>query len=405
MYIIDTNVLLDYPNVLEEFDDIMILTDVLKELDGLKLNVNTEVAFKARRAAVVLTRHYDEITWNSYYENDKMSVDDKIIAAAGSVHVIVTNDVYLKVKAKIKDVKTRGYKIEDDYTGIRTVEVELDENGYNDWLNYTYENETFPDKFKAYNNEFIFVVDKNKTEDNLLAIFQNKSGVAKSVHRDRIIKNKWIDTICPRNPEQKCLFQALYDDDISILYAGGQWGCGKSFILNNFALQQLEKGKIRKIVYIPNNALTENTMDIGALPGDVLEKVVGQIGPLIDLVGIDEINRMLGREELEVVPMSYIRGRSFTDSIVIVNEAQNLTEDHMKLLIGRCGKGSRIFFDGDFKQSDNFIFRNKNGLQLLLKLRKSEKFSKLFGTVRLNKIERSVTAQAASYLDEITGSI
>jgi phosphate starvation-inducible PhoH-like protein len=146
-------------------------------------------------------------------------------------------------------------------------------------------------------------------------------------------------------------------------------------------------------------------MDIGALPGELLEKVTGQIGPLVDLVGIDEVQEMIRREELEVVPMNSIRGRSFQDTIIIVNEAQNLTEDHIKLLIARCGEGSRIFFDGDLKQADSAIFRNKNGLKLLLNLRKSPVYSKIFATVKLITTERSLTAQASSFLDDLTGGI
>lgn len=142
-------------------------------------------------------------------------------------------------------------------------------------------------------------------------------------------------------------------------------------------------------------------MDIGALPGELLSKIEGQIGPLIDLVGIDEVQRMIALEQLEIVPMGFIRGRSFTDSIVIVNESQNLTEDHIKLLIARCGDGTRIFFDGDIKQADSQLFRNKNGLKLLLNLRKSPIYSKMFATVQMVTIERSRTAQAADYLDQI----
>lgn len=137
----------------------------------------------------------------------------------------------------------------------------------------------------------------------------------------------------------------------------------------------------------------------------MLDKVVGQIGPLVDLVGIDAINQMIAFDQLEVVPMGSIRGRSFQDSIIIVNEAQNLTEDHIKLLIARCGEGTRIFFDGDFKQTDSSIFRNKNGLKLLLQLRKSPIYSKIFATVKLVITERSLTAQASSYLDNLTGGI
>ena len=182
-------------------------------------------------------------------------------------------------------------------------------------------------------------------------------------------------------------------------------GKKKSFILNNFALQELERGNISKIVYIPNNSYTENAMEIGYLPGSQIEKVEGQIGPLIDLIGIDQVHEMLGNEELEVVPMNSIRGRSFQNSIILVNEAQNLTEDHIKLLIGRCGENTRIFFDGDIKQADSQLFRNKNGLKLLLSLRKSKRYSKLFSTIKLLSTERSETAQCADYLDNLSGTI
>lgn len=158
-------------------------------------------------------------------------------------------------------------------------------------------------------------------------------------------------------------------------------------------------------MYIPNNSYTENAMELGFLPGTDIEKVFPSIGPLIDLVGQDYIRRLIDSESLEIVPLAYIRGRSFSDSIIIVNEAQNLTEDHLKLLIARCGDGTRIFFDGDIKQADSQLFRNKNGLKLLLNLRKSPVYSQRFATVKLNTTERSITAQAAQYLDDINLSI
>lgn len=110
---------------------------------------------------------------------------------------------------------------------------------------------------------------------------------------------------------------------------------------------------------------------------------------------------MIELEELEVVPIASIRGRSFSNAIVIINEAQNLTEYHIKLLISRCGENSRVFFDGDLKQTDSLIFKDKSGLKLLLKLRESPIYSKIFAAVKLRRIERSLVAQAAEYLDEI----
>ncbi len=96
-----------------------------------------------------------------------------------------------------------------------------------------------------------------------------------------------------------------------------------------------------------------------------------------------------------------MRGRNFKNSIILVNEAQNLTEEHIKLLVGRCAEGTRIFFDGDIKQTDHHIFKNKNGLRLLLNLADSEVFSKIFGVATLSVIERSLVAQASDYLDNI----
>ena len=79
-------------------------------------------------------------------------------------------------------------------------------------------------------------------------------------------------------------------------------------------------------------------MDLGFLPGDKIEKSMPSIGPLVDLIGIDEIGRLFAEERLEVVPLAYIRGRNFENSIILVNEAQNLDFDHIKLLIGRVGE-------------------------------------------------------------------
>lgn len=124
------------------------------------------------------------------------------------------------------------------------------------------------------------------------------------------------------------------------------------------------------------------------------------MGTLMDIVGPIIVEEMVREEKIEVAPISTMRGRNFTNSIIIVNEAQNLTEDHIKLLIARCGDGTRIFFDGDIKQADSHVFRNKNGLKLLQKLKDSPIFCKIFGTVKLINIERSLTAQASAYLDD-----
>ena len=89
---------------------------------------------------------------------------------------------------------------------------------------------------------------------------------------------------------------ALSDRDLTVVYAGGPYGAGKSLLTNNFALQELEKNNIRKIIFIPNNAYVANSMEIGMLPGDSLDKTLPLVGPLLDILGIDEINRLISNE-------------------------------------------------------------------------------------------------------------
>lgn len=410
-FIIDSCVLLDYPLIIEDKDkEIVITLDVLKELDGLKKHTNSEIAFKARRAAVYISRNMDKI---NFYENTfNKPTDDKLIDAAIDLNAtLITNDVYLKVKATLANVMTKGYSQKDSYSGVFYWYPEFTETFANEQLENVYEKGEIPEALaneQFYENQYIIIKNKeNAIEDKNgeidyedIGAFVVKDGKLKGVGRQKIC-NMYIDKIIPKNIEQTCLFHALSNKDNTIIYAGGAYGKGKSFILNNYALQELEQGSINKIVYVPNNAFTENTMDIGALPGGLFEKIEGQIGPLIDLIGIDAVQRLISQEQLEIVPMGFIRGRSFTNSIIIVNESQNLTEDHLKLLIGRCGDNSRIFFDGDIKQADSQLFRDKNGLKLLLNLRKSPIYSKMFATVKLTKTERSQTAQAASYLDQV----
>lgn len=411
-YIVDTNILLDYPQIIDIKDvEIIIPTCVLRELDGLKRNQNNDTAFNARRAAVCISRNMDSV---SFYDSDNLNipVDDQLLVIAQDKNAtLVTNDVYLKVKAQIKGINTKGYSHSDDYDGVNY--WYLKNKDCEEEFTKIYETGDVPEQLGLlYENQYIIAKDLDSPciNNNFKEDYETygelvyRDGKLRGIKNPQI-KNKYINCIVPRNSEQACLFDILNNKNITVAYAGGKFGTGKSFILNNFALQELEKGNIQKIVYVPNNSFVENTMDIGALPGELLTKIEGQIGPLIDLVGIDRVQDMLQNEELEIVPMGFIRGRSFQNSILIINEAQNLTEDHVKLLIARCGEGTRIFFDGDIKQADSQLFRNKNGLKLLLGLRKSPTYSKMFATIKLTMTERSKTAQCAEFLDDLSSKM
>lgn len=399
-YIIDTNILLDYPQIVEKKEHKKVIpTSVLQELDALKKHINQDVSSNARRAAIYISRNLDNLHWYNCDDLKGTSVDDQLIKIAKILHgIVITNDIYLKVKCIISNVETKGYSPKGDYSGVEywyidSINNPKDQKLYNDLL----EKHILPPTITLCENQYLIVIDINTK--NTLGTFVCKDNEILET-KGRRIKNSWIDCIFPKNSEQVCLFDALNNKENTIIYAGGRHGVGKSFIINNYALQELERENIKKIVYIPNNSYTENAMELGYLPGSDFEKTLPSIGPLIDLVGQDYVNQLIMKEQLEIVPLAYIRGRSFSNSIIIVNEAQNLTEDHLKLLIARCGEGTRICFDGDIKQADSQLFRNKNGLKLLLNLRKSPIYSKKFATVKLAITERSETAQAVQYLDE-----
>lgn len=325
-----------------------------------------------------------------------MPTDDWLLQLASRYHYsITTNDVYLKVRAAALGIETHGYGNEEDYSGISYFNLEENQDLINNF--YSGEDIEIPSiGRKLKENEYLIV----ETGDSPI-IFKKKDGKIQQVMFSTI-KNMYINEIKPKNSEQVCFFDALNTTSNSIIFAGGSYGRGKSYIANNYALAALEKAKINKIIYIPNNSFVANSMEIGALPGDILEKTVGQIGPLIDLIGFDRVKGMIANEELEIVPMANARGRSFSKSIVLVNEAQNLTQDHVKLLIGRVGEESRIIFDGDQSQADSSLFKDRSGLKLLLKLSDSDCYSKIFSAIRLIKSERSFTASAADYLETLS---
>ena len=119
--------------------------------------------------------------------------------------------------------------------------------------------------------------------------------------------------------------------------------------------------------------------------------------PLADhLGGENGLEMMVRNRNVELVHIGYIRGRDIKHSIIFVTEAENLTKEHIQLLISRVGEGSQIWFDGDLKQRDAEIFVKNSGMAVAIdKLRNHPRF----GYVKLEKSERSETAAMADLLD------
>lgn len=391
MKLVDTNVLLDYPRIIENYDDIVLHISVLKELDNLK-NKNQEVGKKARKASNLIFANKNKITFNKDVIRDDYVDDVLIYLAKKNKYIIVSNDINMLIKCEFENIESMTYSYpSDNYDGITRLEANRD----NETIARIYEGG--PCNLSLHENEYVFIYDENNVD-----IFKNKKNELIKCPYLAIDQTEYNEKVKPRNPEQRALIYTLLDKDNTIVFATGNYGTGKSYLLYSFALHELAKGSIEKIVIVPNNAQNENTRELGTLPGDMFSKEIVYMGQIIDIIGDSiEVERLYNDGLIEIMPIAVARGRNLENCIVIVNEAQNLTDDHIKLLIARCAEGTRIFFDGDVKQTDAKVFRDKNGLKLLTKLKDSKKYSDLFSMVRLESIERSRTAQAAQYLDEI----
>lgn len=392
MIFIDTNVLIDYPTVIEHFynegeEEIVILQAVLKELDNLAHGKDRTLAKKVSRTINYLEEHLDEYT---IADCENSFADDALLEKA-SYDTIITNDRLLRIRAFQKDIAAFPYyENVSEYTGITYYNSPEDDKEIA---------ELFSPSFSCpYENHYFVVREKDKEN-----IYLWQSNYLRFIDRDDLqIKDSYSNKVIrPRNIEQIALMDMLKDKKRTIVYVGGRYGSGKSFLTTAYAINQLEAGKIDKIVYVPNNAQGKDTMEIGTLPGDEYMKFVAYMGTLTDIIGDYNVQQYYESGKLEIMPIGLARGRNLENAIVIVNEAQNLTEDHVKLLLGRCAEGTRIFFDGDIKQTDKNIFQEKSGLRLLTALKDSEEYKDLFSMVILQKTERSRTAEAAQYLEEI----
>ena len=208
----------------------------------------------------------------------------------------------------------------------------------------------------------------------------------------------YTGAIKPRNPQQICLFDMLKDKTSKIKLVTGRFGSGKTLAMTNAALELIEKGKFERIVWVRNNVTVKDAPEIGYLPGTEIDKLMPYVMPLADHAGgEDGIRKMLESGTLEVIPLGHLRGRSLRNSIVFCTECENLTRQHIQLLMGRIDDGSQLWLDGDTKQRDRAIFEQSAGLEKMI-----DKLAgnKLFAHIHLEKSERSEVAALADLLDD-----
>lgn len=162
-------------------------------------------------------------------------------------------------------------------------------------------------------------------------------------------------TIVPRNIAQEDYLDALSDESKSIVLATGLAGTGKSLLCTLYAILQLQNETIDKIV-ITRPAVGVDSEEHGFLPGTLTEKLMPWVQPILDIFkqhySLQALTRMIENEVIEFVPVAFVRGRTFRNTIVIFDEAQNSLPTAMKAVLTRIGEGSRIFVTGDMDQHD-----------------------------------------------------
>ena len=175
-------------------------------------------------------------------------------------------------------------------------------------------------------------------------------------HEDDIFKEKRK----PKNPikfkltlneEQKEAKAKILDNTITLL--AGAAGSGKTLLACQIALDRLFMREIGKVIITRPTVSKE---EIGFLPGDLREKMDPWVQPIYQnmylLYDKDKVEKYINDGQIEIVPVSFMRGRTFVDSIVIVDEAQNVTHEQMEMIVTRIGKGSKMIICGDDAQVD-----------------------------------------------------
>ena len=189
-----------------------------------------------------------------------------------------------------------------------------------------------------------------------LRMFSNKSEKKENSNKpNEMLEYKfqtWKKTIVPKSFGQKSYFEAL--NNYELVFGLGPAGTGKSYLAVAKGIDMLKKGLIEKIIL--TRPAVEAGERLGFLPGDMKEKIDPYLRPiydaLYDMIPSDRVEKKIQSGEIEIAPLAFMRGRTFNNAFVIVDEAQNTTSVQMKMVLTRIGEGSRMVINGDLSQID-----------------------------------------------------
>ncbi|MGM7720509.1 PhoH family protein [Metabacillus sp. Hm71] len=405
-YALDTNLFLRHADIINHLEDynLSVPSMILRELEkfeNLKYRYGEELAWQAREIRRGLKSSKDKIyidlkdyKWdlNDDYSSDYMDnciLKYCIVTGDG----LITYDGLLYEKAlelgiEVIDIESKvETPIEDDYFGYK--EVSMSKEQLDDFYNGVAKN-TFGLKV----NEYLIVKD-SYSEEHLDAFRWDGKYYMSIVSKN--FKTDMFGQFKPMDIYQRCALDSLHINKISMIK--GKPGTGKSVIGFNYAMHQLEKNKIDKIIFFVNPTLAKNAQALGFYTGDKDQKLLqSSVGNMLTskFGNKSHVEAMIQREQIVLLPFGDIRGFDTTgmNAIVYVIEAQNLDKELLKLGIQRLGFDSKMIIDGDFTaQVDSRAYEGKNnGMRRASEVFRGESY---YGEVELPIIYRSEMAAKA----------
>lgn len=244
---------------------------------------------------------------------------------------------------------------------------------------------------------------KNKklTDEELNEIVEYK--ISKKLKDDNLLTDIKID-VKPKTENQKKLLQAIKENEIII--ASGFPGTGKTFLACAEALKLLKNHELpfKKIILV-KSVTTLKDEEIGFLKGTMEEKMEPFMDSFLDnfnkIIGEHLTNKLREMKYIEIKPIAYVRGRSIDNSIIIMDEAQNISIDNMRTLMTRIGENSKMIILGDIKQKD---IRNKKESSLEIVLDRFKEKNN-FGVVELRNPEDIVRNPIIKVIEDIFDQI
>ena len=370
----------------------------LHELEHIKTSkTKTEdVRYKARKLSHLLDEHYndyDVVVYNFEISNyiistlrlDDAIPDNQIVGTARYIAekediVFVTNDICLKNIARSVELGVCSViGKENIYKGYKIIK------GTSEIINIAMENMDFSD----WNvNEYLIIQNTDDDSEKEMR-FDGEKFVSLKLPSSKFIKAK--------NSLQRCALDILNNQDITIAAILGGYGSGKTFISLQMALYNVnEKGYQSKILGV--RSPQGEGKEVGFLPGDLNSKVEGFFEPLTQQLngGEFELESLKQRGVLETNIPFYMKGTTYNDTILVVDEAEDLDEKQIRLVGTRVGSNSKIYFAGDYKQS----VINTTTNNALVKMCNEFKGNKQFATIYLGEDVRSSTSKMFANLFE-----